>query len=123
MKRMASGPMGSVVSHGSSINQQTTGSRQKHATTLLNKAISGGIDESALSMDKDDFELSESNFSMSLASNAQRKVSGVQFVNNPPFTGSALKERAATVVQTKTQNKPAVVKEDDEDDKYSSDFD
>ena len=73
-------------------------------------------------MDKDDFELSESNFSMSLASNAQRK-SGVSFVNNPPFTGSALKERAATVVQTKTQNKPAVVKEDDEDDKYSSDFD
>ena len=27
MKRMASGPMGSVVSHGSSINNQTAGGR------------------------------------------------------------------------------------------------
>ena len=62
----------------------------------MNKMMTGSVDESALSMDKDDFELSESNFSMSIVSNAQRKVSGVSLVNNPPFTGNALKERAST---------------------------
>ena len=120
IKRTATGPMGSVVSHGSSL-KQTAGSRQKHATTLINKVISGSVDESALSMDKDDFELSESNFDITLASNAQRKASGVSLVNNPPFTGSALRDRATTQVVAKSA-KPAVVAEDDDDDNYDDDF-
>ena len=84
-----------------------------------------------MSMDKDDFELSESNFSMSLASNANKKVGGGALVSHPPFTGSALRERAATAVQPRVtpplevgaKSKSNEVKEDEEDDNYDSDFD
>ena len=82
-----------------------------------------------MSMDKEDFELSESNFSMSLASNPNKKVGGGALVTHPPFTGSALRERAATAVQPRPRHDTlkqanAPVKEDDEeDDNYDSDFD
>ena len=93
-------------------------------------------------MDKDDFELSESNFSMSLASNAAKKVGGATLVSHAPFTGSALRERAATAVQPRTApplevsdvkrvsvvDAAKAIKEDDNDnenydnDQFDSDF-
>ena len=136
-KRTTSGPV-AFGANASGANQ-AAGSRHRdqQARTLLNKhgAAGGGFDESALSMDKDDFELSESNFSMSLASNANKKVGGGALVSHAPFTGAALRERAATAVQPRAAPRLEVALEkqgksgppdnadEDEDDNYESDFD